>query len=77
MALLISTAPGNFKTKEQKTNKNKINANQKKKKMLEMYSKEDLRFVLSQLDLEFEKQLGYDYSYVYEILNGDTRTSIV
>jgi hypothetical protein len=63
--------------KEQKTNKNKINANQKKKKMLEMYSKEDLRFVLSQLDLEFEKQLGYDYSYVYEILNGDTRTSIV
>lgn len=43
--------------------------------LLEKYSKEDLRFVLSQLDLEFEKRIGYDYSYVYEMLNEDAGTS--
>ena len=53
----------------QKKDKSKIDPLQEKKKMLEMYSKEDLRFVLSQLDLAFEKRLGYDYSYVYEMLN--------
>jgi len=39
--------------------------------LLKRYTKEDLRFVLSQLDLEFEKKIGYDYSYIYELLNRD------
>lgn len=38
------------------------------REMLDIYSKEDLRFVLSQLDLEFEKSIGYDYTYVYDLL---------
>jgi hypothetical protein len=57
-----------FQTGQAK-DKSKIDPLQEKKKMLEMYSKEDLRFVLSQLYLAFEKRLGYDYSYVYEMLN--------
>jgi hypothetical protein len=40
-----------------------------RKKMLAMFSKEDINFVLSQLDLDFEKSIGYDYSYIHEILN--------
>ena len=39
-----------------------------RKKALEKYTKDDLRFVLSQLDLEFEKEIGYDYNYVYKML---------
>jgi len=46
-----------------------IDPDQEKKEMLKKYSKEDLRFVLSQLDLAFERQIGYDYGYVYDILN--------
>ena len=45
-----------------------FNANREKMYMLSKYSKRDLLFVLSQLDMEFEKQLGYDYSYIYEML---------
>ena len=48
--------------------------NFERKRMLANYSKEDLRFVLSQLDLEFEKKMGYDYSYVYEMLNESAPT---
>jgi hypothetical protein len=62
------TSHTKFRHPRQKENR-KIDPLQEKKKMLEMYSKEDLRFVLSQLDLAFEKRLGYDYSYVYEMLN--------
>jgi hypothetical protein len=62
------TSHTKFRHPGQKENR-KINPFQEKEKMLEMYSKEDLRFVLSQLDLAFEKRLGYDYSYVYEMLN--------
>jgi hypothetical protein len=46
-----------------------FDVNFEKKQMLVDYTKEDLRFVLSQLDLEFEKKIGYDYSYVYEMLD--------
>lgn len=45
-----------------------FNANREKMHMLSKYSKRDVLFVLSQLDMEFEKQLGYDYSYIYEML---------
>ena len=49
--------------------------NLEKKNLLKKYSKDDLRFVLSQLDLEFEKEIGYDYSYVYELLDEDASIS--
>ena len=39
-----------------------------RKRLLSHYSKEEFRFVLSQLDMEFEKKLGYNYDYVYERL---------
>ena len=39
------------------------------REMLSRYTKDDLRFVLSQLDVEFEEEIGYDYAYVYELLN--------
>ncbi len=42
-----------------------------KHKMLRKYSKTDLRYVLSQLDLEFERKLGYTYDYVYALLKSD------
>ena len=45
-----------------------FNANREKMHMLSKYSKRDLLFVLSQLDMDFEKQLGYDYSYIHEML---------
>ena len=48
-----------------------FDAHAERTEMLSLYSKEDLRFVLSQLDLEFERSLGYDYAYVYEML-GET-----
>jgi hypothetical protein len=44
---------------------------EERKKMLALYSKEDLKFVLSQLDLNFEKSIGYDYRYVFEMLNAE------
>jgi len=34
-------------------------------------SKMAVKLCFSQLDLEFEKTLGYDYSYVFEMLNKD------
>lgn len=40
-----------------------------RKILLKKFSKDDLRFVLSQLDLEFEKQIGYDYGYIRDILD--------
>ena len=42
-----------------------------RKEMLAYYSKQELEFVLSQLDMEFEKKLGYNYDYVYELLKSD------
>ena len=36
------------------------------KDLLEMYTKEDIQFVLSQLDLDLERKLGYDYSHVLD-----------
>jgi len=42
-----------------------------KKHLLESYTKDDLRFVLSQLDMEFELTLGYDYGYIYELLESE------
>lgn len=45
------------------------NVNKEKKMLLKRYSKEELRFVLSQLDMEFEKKLGYNYDYVYRLLD--------
>jgi len=47
---------------------NPFNAEKEKHNMLKHYSKEELRFVLSQLDMEFEKKIGYNYDYVYELL---------
>ena len=44
-------------------------ANKEKKVLLKRYSKEELRFVLSQLDMEFEKKIGYNYDYVYRLLD--------
>lgn len=49
----------------------KFDSQKEKQKLLGRYSKSDLRYVLSQLDLEFEKQLGYNYDYVYELLERD------
>jgi len=46
-----------------------FDANKEKKTLLKRYSKEELRFVLSQLDMEFEKKLGYNYDYVYRLLD--------
>lgn len=46
----------------------KIDATKETKQMLAKYTKEDLRFVLSQLDLEFERKIGYDYDYIFEML---------
>jgi hypothetical protein len=47
------------------------NADRERKMLLKRYTKEDLRFVLSQLDLEFERKIGYNYDYVYELLKRD------
>lgn len=47
------------------------NPDRERKVLLKRYTKEDLRFVLSQLDLDFEKKIGYDYGYVYEMLKQD------
>jgi hypothetical protein len=49
-----------------------FDSKKEKQKMLKYYSKEELRFVLSQLDMEFEKKLGYNYDYVHELLNSDS-----
>ena len=46
-----------------------FNTDKEKTALLKRYSKEELRFVLSQLDMEFEKKLGYDYDYVYRLLD--------
>ena len=34
-----------------------------------MYSTADLRFVLNQLDLDFEHKIGYNYDYVKGMLD--------
>ena len=43
-----------------------------RKELLERYSIDDLRFVLSQLDMELEQRIGYDYSYIHEVLNAES-----
>ena len=60
---------------DQKKRRNKVDVKQETMKLLSIYSKEDLGFVLSQLDLKFEKKLGYDYSYVFDMLNEDETSS--
>jgi len=37
-----------------------------REEMLKLFSKEDINIVLSQLDLDFEMSIGYDYSYIQE-----------
>ena len=56
---------------EEQNGKKKIDVKEEKRKLLEVYSKEDLRYVLDQLDLDFEKQLGYDYGYIHEMLRDE------
>jgi len=46
-----------------------IDPEEEKKELLKKYTKDDLQFVLSQLDLEFEKEIGYNYDYVYDIIH--------
>ena len=46
----------------------KFDAARERMLLLRRYSKEDLRYILSQLDMEFEKKLGYNYDYVYDML---------
>ncbi len=47
----------------------RYNAESERRTLLRRYSHEDLRYVLSQLDLEFEKSIGYDYDYIHEMLD--------
>ena len=44
-------------------------AQNERKILLRKYSIDDLQFVLSQLDMELEQRIGYDYTYIYELLN--------
>lgn len=48
-----------------------FNPSKEKMAMLKRYSKQELRFVLDNLDMEFEKKLGYNYDYVYRLLESD------
>lgn len=57
--------------KDTNDKKKEFNVQEERKKLLATYTKEDLRFVLSQLDMEFEKRIGYDYTYIYDILKND------
>ena len=57
-----------FNPKTDKKLKPKFDTFKERKKMLALYSKEDLRFVLSQLDLDFERSIGYNYDYVYDMI---------
>ena len=50
---------------------NKFNSEEEQELLLNRYTKEDLRFVLSQLDMEFERKLGYNYDYILERLEKD------
>ena len=45
-----------------------FDAKAEKQKLLSLYTKDDLRFVLDQLDMPLEAGLGYDYGYVKELL---------
>ena len=56
---------------EHKKSKEVYNVEKERQMLLKKYSKKTLRFVLSQLDMEFEKKLGYNYDYVYEMLESD------
>merc|ERR1712238_178345 len=40
-------------------------------KSLSKYTKEDLQFILDQVDLEFESSIGYDYDYIYDMIEKD------
>jgi len=57
--------------KEEMKNSKSFDTEKEKQMVLKRYSKEDLRFVLSQLDMEFERKLGYNYDYIYEMLEKD------
>lgn len=61
---------GKFKaTRSHQKKKEKYDTSAETKRLMKMYSKSDILFILSQIDLEFEHQLGYDYDYVNQILN--------
>lgn len=45
------------------------NSEKERQKLLSMYNLDDLEFVLDQIDLEFEKSIGYDYQYVYNMID--------
>ena len=59
------------KWKTRNADKRNFHYEVEKIQMLRYYSKAELRFVLSQLDMEFEESLGYNYDYVYELLESD------
>ena len=49
--------------------KPRIDHDEEGERLLQQYTKDDLMFVLSQLDLEFERKIGYTYDYVFEMLS--------
>lgn len=59
-------------TAKEKRIPKKYDLKPERKEMLRWYSKDDLQFVVSQLDLNFERSIGYDYGYIYDIINGES-----
>ena len=43
-------------------------ATREAQQLISMYTKEDLQFVLDQLDLDFERSIGYDYEYIKNMI---------
>ena len=43
-------------------------ATREAQQLISMYSKEDMQFVLDQLDLDFERSIGYDYEYIKNMI---------
>jgi hypothetical protein len=66
-AVVTHTKFDDKQTKGQKTGK-EFDAARERKNLLRKYSKSDLLFILSQLDMDFEKKMGYNYDYVYDML---------
>jgi len=66
-AVTTHTKFDNKRTKGQRTGQ-KFDAARERNLLLRRYSKDDLRYIMSQLDMEFEKKMGYNYDYVYEML---------
>jgi hypothetical protein len=54
-----------FRSKDQQA---VFDADSEKEQLLKMCTKDDLRFVMDQLDIEFERKIGDDYSYIHELL---------